>query len=430
LRSLPFIALVPVSVRLFGTAETGKVLLICWATCSFCWPVVDSAARAIPQAVTGRALTLGALPMDRLRVVWLETRAGIFSALRASLALAWIVVATVEMAGVFQRSDGNFWSEGLGYRLFRAQEEGQDGLLLGMLLVFSLTGAGGELLLWTLWQNGLKLSLRWRIRRVLRDFPQIGPDHADRLVPVTSVGRLMVQDLQASYAGTQIFSGCSLDLQPGEILTVLGRSGAGKTTLLRCIAQLLGDDLQMSGTVLLDGRPARLDQRIGVVSQDALVFSSMLVWENLVFGRRARRQPAFAHDLLVRFGLGGLEDRVAGTLSGGQLQRLALASSLANGPELLLLDEPFGALDAVTRAQLRAHFRTIAANRLSCIFVTHDIDEAIEMTSSRIMIGIGGSAKVASFDPPELSNSDAAYVTVRQRLFSALMGATDVEAGR
>ena len=424
LRALPFIGLVPVVIRLFGTSEEGKVLLIAWVACSVCWPIVDSASSAIPITVMWRAETLGAGPLDRFRIVWLYCRRSIYSALRTSLSLAWIVVATVEMAGVFQRSTGSFWSEGLGYRLFRAEEEGQDGLLIGALLLFALVGAIGEILHVGIWRGVLKISLKWRQRRGSKFIQSLSANNDEGNLAWQNAGELEIRELATQYDGRQVFSHCSFVVSAGETITVVGKSGCGKSTLLRAIANLAGHDLRITGKILINGSETGTDQSVGLVFQDALVIPLLTVWENVVFGRQARKKPENAYQLLAAFGLDGLVGRLAEKLSGGQRQRLALACALANYPEVLLLDEPFGALDAITRRQLQEQFAEHVRGLTSCVLVTHDIDEAVELSSGRVMVGIGSESELIAVPNPDFRGEDwkatAEYARLRQHLLHSL----------
>jgi sulfate/thiosulfate transport system ATP-binding protein len=182
----------------------------------------------------------------------------------------------------------------------------------------------------------------------------------------------------------------------GELFALLGPSGSGKTTLLRIIAGLEMPDL---GHVLFDGedatdRSAR-DRGVGFVFQHYALFRHMTVFENVAFGLRVRPRrvrPTSAsiaqsvHDLLALVQLDYLADRYPSQLSGGQRQRVALARALAVEPKVLLLDEPFGALDANVRRELRTWLRRLHDEiRLTSVFVTHDQEEAFEL-ADRVLI--------------------------------------------
>ena len=163
-----------------------------------------------------------------------------------------------------------------------------------------------------------------------------------------------------------------------DFICILGPSGCGKSTLLRIVAGL---DVPSTGRVLLDGQPvARPGPDRGMVFQSYTLFPWLTVRQNVLFGSRAT--PAVADALIARVGLRGFENHFPKMLSGGMQQRTALARALANDPKILLLDEPFGALDNQTRALMQELLLGIwEADRKTVLFVTHDIDEAIFMAS-------------------------------------------------
>ena len=201
---------------------------------------------------------------------------------------------------------------------------------------------------------------------------------------------LVIETVVKSFAGVPALRGVSLQARDGEFLALLGPSGSGKTTLLRVLAGLETPD---AGRVLFDGndithRPAR-DRGIGMVFQHYALFRHMTVARNVAFGlqaRPARIRPTRTEigrrvaDLLALVQLEGLEARYPSQLSGGQRQRVALARALAIEPRLLLLDEPFGALDAQVRRELRGSLRAIHDQTgVTTVFVTHDQDEALAL---------------------------------------------------
>ncbi|HSY25757.1 MAG TPA: sulfate/molybdate ABC transporter ATP-binding protein [Polyangiaceae bacterium] len=178
----------------------------------------------------------------------------------------------------------------------------------------------------------------------------------------------------------------SLRVTRGEILALLGPSGCGKTTLLRVLAGLEAPD---GGTVTFDGvdvtRTPAAARRVGLVFQHYALFEHMSVFDNVAFGLRVRKTPpdrvrARAGALLERVGLASLASRAPSQLSGGQRQRVALARALATEPRVLLLDEPFGALDARVRKDLRGWLREIHDEmRVTTVLVTHDREDAFEV---------------------------------------------------
>jgi sulfate transport system ATP-binding protein len=192
--------------------------------------------------------------------------------------------------------------------------------------------------------------------------------------------------LSKSYEGRAVVSNVSLAVESGALCVLLGPSGSGKSTLLRLAAGLVSPD---AGRVEIDGRdltgvPAR-ERGCGFVFQSYALFRRMTVAENVEFALRVRgagrRERAARRDeLLELVGLSGLGGRMPAQLSGGQQQRVALARALAHRPKVLLLDEPFGALDARIRGELRGSLRAIQRElHLTTLFVTHDQDEAFDL---------------------------------------------------
>ena len=186
----------------------------------------------------------------------------------------------------------------------------------------------------------------------------------------------------------------------GELLALLGPSGSGKTTLLRIIAGLEAPD---AGTVLFEGDDASgrspKDRGVGFVFQHYALFRHMTVHENVAFGLRVRPRPQRPADAEIRrrvkellelVQLDYLGDRYPSQLSGGQRQRVALARALAVQPRVLLLDEPFGALDAKVRQELRRWLRRLHAEiHLTSVFVTHDQEEALELANRVVVMNEG-----------------------------------------
>jgi sulfate transport system ATP-binding protein len=199
---------------------------------------------------------------------------------------------------------------------------------------------------------------------------------------------ILVEGVSRRFGATAALADVSLTVAPGEFVALLGPSGSGKTTLLRILAGLEGTD---AGRVTIDGEamngvPAR-QRRIGVVFQHYALFRHMTVFDNVAFGLRVRkRRPPSAEiarrvrELLAMVQIPELERRYPEQISGGQRQRVALARALAIEPRLLLLDEPFGALDAMVRKDVRRWVRGLHDRLgIATILVTHDQEEAMEM---------------------------------------------------
>ena len=199
----------------------------------------------------------------------------------------------------------------------------------------------------------------------------------------------------------------SFEVRAGELVALLGPSGCGKTTLLRIVAGLESPD---AGAVLFDGEDATARQagerRVGFVFQHYALFRHMTVFENVAFGLRVRpraQRPsnqditAKVSNLLKLVQLDYLGDRYPSQLSGGQRQRVALARALAVEPKVLLLDEPFGALDAKVRQELRRWLRRLHEEiRLTSVFVTHDQEEALELADRIVIMNEGRVEQDAS----------------------------------
>jgi sulfate transport system ATP-binding protein len=215
---------------------------------------------------------------------------------------------------------------------------------------------------------------------------------------------ISVNGVSKRFGDFQALDDVSLDVQEGSLTALLGPSGSGKSTLLRIVAGLEQPD---SGSIVIDGRdqtgvPAQR-REIGFVFQHYAAFKHLSVRENVAFGLRIRKRPkaeitARVDELLGIVGLSGYQDRYPAQLSGGQRQRMALARALAVEPRLLLLDEPFGALDANVRADLRRWLRKLHEEvPVTTVIVTHDQEEAMEITDR---IAVMHHGRIAQVGPP------------------------------
>ncbi len=188
-----------------------------------------------------------------------------------------------------------------------------------------------------------------------------------------------------SYGGRPVLQNMQLDIAAGEVVSLVGASGCGKSTLLRIIAGL---DEHYDGQVRLAGRSQRgITREIGFIFQEPRLFPWLTVAGNVGFdlGPSGRWHPQVG-ELLAEVGLAGFEDRLPKQLSGGQAQRVAIARGLFTRPRLLLLDEPFSAVDAFTRIRLQQLLADVARrHRLAVLLVTHDVDEALVM-SDRVVV--------------------------------------------
>lgn len=223
---------------------------------------------------------------------------------------------------------------------------------------------------------------------------------------------ISVQNVKKQFGGFTALNDVSVEVPGGSLLALLGPSGSGKTTLLRVIAGL---EVADGGQVLYDDEDVTTtgarERNVGFVFQHYALFRHMSVYENVAFGLRVRKEPRKLIDQRVRellhlVRLDGLERRYPSQLSGGQRQRVALARALAIRPRVLLLDEPFGALDAKVRQELRAWLRRLHEEiHMTTIFVTHDQEEAFEVSDRIVVMNQGRVEQVGA--PAEVFESPA-----------------------
>jgi sulfate transport system ATP-binding protein len=216
-----------------------------------------------------------------------------------------------------------------------------------------------------------------------------------------------IKKIHNQFGNFEALGDVSLDIHSGELIALLGPSGCGKTTLLRIIAGLEHAD---SGSIWFSGADIThvhvRERQVGFVFQHYALFRHMTVFENVAFGLRVKprkERPSESeiqrkvHDLLNLVQLDGLADRYPSQLSGGQRQRIALARALAVEPKVLLLDEPFGALDAKVRKELRRWLRRLHDDlNVTTIFVTHDQEEALEVADRVVVMNQGKIEQVGS----------------------------------
>ncbi len=218
-----------------------------------------------------------------------------------------------------------------------------------------------------------------------------------------------VRNLVKAFGQTVVCDHLNLDIPAGELVALLGPSGSGKTSLLRIIAGLEVPD---AGSVLFHGEDATAtdvrDRNVGFVFQHYALFGHMTIFENVAFGLRVRPKATRpsekdirdkVHRLLKLVQLDWLADRYPHQLSGGQRQRIALARALAVEPKVLLLDEPFGALDAKVRKELRRWLRRLHDEvHVTSVFVTHDQEEAMEVADRIVVMNEGRIEQVGTPD--------------------------------
>jgi sulfate transport system ATP-binding protein len=240
---------------------------------------------------------------------------------------------------------------------------------------------------------------------------------------------IAVRSIVKAFDGHPVLRDVSFDVPGGELVALLGPSGCGKTTLLRIIAGLEHAD---TGHVLHSGEPvgekSARERNVGLVFQHYALFRHMTVEENVSFALSVRRRPreqvkARVGELLRLVQLEGLEHRYPAQLSGGQRQRVALARALATEPSVLLLDEPFGALDARVRKELRTWLRRLHDEiHVTTLFVTHDQEEAFEV-ADRVVLMHGGRVEQVG-TPREVFEEPASPFVMR------FLGSVNIFQGR
>ncbi|WP_232698762.1 sulfate/molybdate ABC transporter ATP-binding protein [Brevibacillus daliensis] len=218
---------------------------------------------------------------------------------------------------------------------------------------------------------------------------------------------ISIHNVSKTFGNFNALQDVSLTIPSGKLVALLGPSGSGKTTLLRLIAGL---EQMEQGQILFDGEDTTTksiqERQVGFVFQHYALFRHMSVFDNVAFGLQVRSRTerpakteirAKVRELLRLVQLDGLESRFPAQLSGGQRQRVALARALAIEPKVLLLDEPFGALDAKVRQELRKWLKQLHhALQITTVFVTHDQEEALEMADEVVIVNKGGIEQVGS----------------------------------
>jgi sulfate transport system ATP-binding protein len=268
--------------------------------------------------------------------------------------------------------------------------------------------------------------------KVTGDYPDTTPDEggdAPRAAPAPpETPAASVRGLSKSFKGVRVLEDVSFDVAEGEALVLLGASGSGKTTILRIIAGLEQPD---TGRVVLHGRdvtdaPAR-ERSVGVIFQSYALFPRMTVEQNVGYGlrirgRRRRERKEKVESLLELVRLTDQRKKLPSQLSGGQQQRVAIARTLAYEPQMLLFDEPFGALDAQIRVRLRREIRALLRDvNVPALFITHDQEEALELGDRIAVLHAGHLEQIGT--PEEVYNRpETEYVATFLGAANLLLG--------
>lgn len=236
--------------------------------------------------------------------------------------------------------------------------------------------------------------------------------HASQLKSATKT--VHVRNLVRRFAAKTILDGVDLDIEEGQFVALLGRSGSGKSTFLKALAGL---DHDVEGTGTLD-----TPDNLSVVFQDARLLPWRTVIQNVTLGLPGAAGQEAGRNALAEVGLEGREAAWPNQLSGGEQQRVALARSLVRQPSLLLADEPFGALDALTRLKMHDLLRELCArHRPAVLLVTHDVDEAISLADRILVLDEGRLIEDLRVDlPTPRDHGDPRFASIRTQLLSRL----------
>ncbi|HEX8196056.1 MAG TPA: ABC transporter ATP-binding protein [Pyrinomonadaceae bacterium] len=237
------------------------------------------------------------------------------------------------------------------------------------------------------------------------EFERASENDPREITETSAAAAASVRGLSKSFGKTTVLEDINFEVSEGESLVLLGASGSGKTTILRIIAGLEEPD---SGRVILHGRdvtklPAR-ERGVGVIFQDYALFPRMTVEQNIGFGLHIRKRPKqeikkIVDDLIKLVRLEEHRKKRPSQLSGGQQQRVAIARTLAYNPQVLLFDEPFGALDTITRTRLRREIRNLLKEvKVPAIFITHDQEEALELGDRIAVLHAGHLEQIGTPD--------------------------------
>ena len=232
--------------------------------------------------------------------------------------------------------------------------------------------------------------------------------------------------LQKSFGEADILKGIDLDIEPGEFIALVGKSGCGKSTLLRLVSHL---EFPSQGTVEVDGTIAEgINPQVRYLFQEARLLPWKTVLENVAIGARGRDIET-ARDALRSVNLLDKADEWPEVLSGGQRQRVSLARALAGKPKVLLLDEPLGALDALTRIQMQQLIESLwQTQKFTVVLVTHDVSEAVYLADRVVLIEDGGIALNEKITLARPRSKDSSFAYFEKRILERILQGKIVDA--
>ncbi|MGF1590856.1 MAG: ATP-binding cassette domain-containing protein [Pleurocapsa sp.] len=236
---------------------------------------------------------------------------------------------------------------------------------------------------------------------------------------------LQILELTKAFGNNQVLQKLDLEVAPGEFVAIVGRSGCGKSTLLRLIAGL---EVPTSGRVLIDGKPLKkLNQSARMMFQDERLLLWKRVLQNVGLGQRGNWEPQ-ALWALEQVGLADRANDWIASLSGGQRQRVALARALVSQPRLLLLDEPLGALDALTRIEMQRLIEDIwQKQQFTTLLITHDVEEAVTLADRVVLLEAGGVELDLPVPLPRPRHrGDAMFASLVERILERVLNSKNV----
>lgn len=419
LRVVPPLSLVPLLILWLGIDEAPKLAIVILASFFPIYLSSFDALRSTDRSYASLARILGLSSAERIRHVLLPGAApGILTGLRLGFGYAWRALVGAELIAA---------ASGLGYLIEDASMLAKTDIVMVGILSIAVLGVACD----ALFRRVLERFLPGRSRKAGKpvtskaastsaaDLRRATADDAQ--LPGIDIARL-----RAGYPDAQgiverpTIDGLSLALRPGTITALLGRSGCGKTTLLKVIAGLLPAS---GGRVTFSSGKRPL---LGMVFQAPTLLPWKTVRENVrlaLLGEPVSQADARVDEVLALVGLLARAEDYPQNLSGGQQQRVGFARALARSPKLLLMDEPFGALDAITRSELqRESIRIFASTRMTVLMITHDVREAVAM-ADRIAVMAEGTI-AASFDlkmPQPRRLTDPKVAALEERILAELL---------
>ncbi len=337
----------------------------------------------------GRVYGLTGLELFR-HVIFPGALPSILVGVRYALGVTWLTLVVAETIAA---------SSGIGYMTMNAREFLQTDVVVLGILIYALLGKLAD------------SATRWLEKRCLAWHPAFTAPHSgDCMTECTAQQQLWtsegsqtgvevrVSDLGKRFGSRAVLTGVNLEILPGEFVAIVGQSGCGKSTLLRLIAGL---DAPSQGRIEVAGQPVtRQVVESRILFQDSRLLPWRSVIENVGIGRRGNWKPA-GLEALEQVGLSSRAQDWPAVLSGGQRQRVALARALVSHPRLLLLDEPLGALDALTRLDMQRLIEDVwGRQRFTAVLVTHDVGEAVTLADRVVVLQRGAATAIHRIDIP------------------------------